>query len=212
MKSTHNWYKWINFLDIFEFCLQMWLHSLFPTISGCSGCSVALLGQPGCFWLEYREKQLNASGQRRDSSHGAGQNKHAVGCCQETGLALCWPHTRHSSRGPRYAGHVTDRLDRSRKAASVMRPVHRRAPLRRLVKKREAGGLWGFCCVVFIIRTCEANMNWHVGPDGESATEFRTQRSPPAANSCPAIRRWTTAATVRFPPFKLPFNLHDDQN
>lgn len=55
-----------------------------------SGRSAEAVRQSG--WVERRERaigperQLNTSGQRCDSSHGAAQNKQAAGCCQETEL------------------------------------------------------------------------------------------------------------------------------
>lgn len=88
------------------------------------GRSSDSLGRSGCSWLERREKQLSASGQSCDSSGGEGLNKHAVGCCQETGLALCRLHTRHNSGGSHEDGHVTDGLDSGEKAASALQEVH----------------------------------------------------------------------------------------
>lgn len=40
------------------------------------------------------------------------------------GLALCGLHTRHNSGGSHEAGHVTDGLDSSEKAASALQDVH----------------------------------------------------------------------------------------
>ena len=62
------------------------------------------------------EQQLNTSGQRCDSSHGAAWTKQAVGCCQETELPCADFTHAATAKAVIKPGHVTNALDKSKKA------------------------------------------------------------------------------------------------